>query len=300
MIGCFGKVPASADFIGLHGAAEEVREFDAWLHDGLAHLAVGDWHAAFDSLPVCFFCYQARSGNWLLGGFISSRDASQRRYPFMIFQLLKGVPGHALVNPFTLSELFAAQIKPLLHLAVQNASVALLFERLKALRPLQSQDVALFERVHRKFLHDFDLADIAKALQPAYPAFASAALPGRLAQLLPTVRNNHGLAVRGPLPAERGLKNPVADLWLNCLVRLGLRPPVSLLADDFLRPSLLSFTTRRAPGAYGLLNANAAQEACYDLLAPGPSAPAQPWPSDRLPLIDFIDRFVEMLDVTPV
>lgn len=88
-----------------------------------------------------FFTYRARNGNWLLGGLLSSRDASQRRYPFFIFQLLKGDDSTGLVNPFTLGELFSAQIKPMLHQAVQGADCTRLFERIKALRPLQGQDL---------------------------------------------------------------------------------------------------------------------------------------------------------------
>ncbi|MEX5695054.1 type VI secretion system-associated protein TagF, partial [Pseudomonas syringae] len=69
MIGCFGKVPASPDFVSLHGAADDVCEFDAWLQGALAALRpLEDWRELFDGLPLCFFCYRARSGSWLLGG----------------------------------------------------------------------------------------------------------------------------------------------------------------------------------------------------------------------------------------
>ena len=77
MIGCFGKLPSSADFVSLHGAAEEVCEFDAWLQSSLAAMRYrDDWQALFDALPMCFFTYRARNGNWLLGGLLSSRDES--------------------------------------------------------------------------------------------------------------------------------------------------------------------------------------------------------------------------------
>lgn len=55
MIGCFGKLPASADFVSLHGAAEEVCEFDAWLQGALAAMRHrDDWPTLFERLPVCF------------------------------------------------------------------------------------------------------------------------------------------------------------------------------------------------------------------------------------------------------
>ncbi|WP_371321869.1 type VI secretion system-associated protein TagF, partial [Pseudomonas alliivorans] len=74
MIGCFGKVPASTDFVSLNGAMSEVCEFDLWLQNGLGRMQVrDDWRELFDELPVCFFSYRSRTGQWLLGGFISSR-----------------------------------------------------------------------------------------------------------------------------------------------------------------------------------------------------------------------------------
>jgi type VI secretion system protein ImpM len=307
MIGCFGKVPASADFISLHGAVEEVREFDQWLQSGLmAPDRSGDWRDAFDRLPVCFFCYRARSGNWLLGGLIISQDASARRYPFMIFQLLNATAVAPLVNPFTLSELFCSQIKPLLHLAVQSEAVPSLFERIAALRPLQAQDVALFQRVHQKFMANYSLADISKALLPAYPEYVQNAALTRLQVLARQWHGNSETVVSLPLPAERGLKNPVADLWITWLATSGERnlPAVSVLADDFLRPRLLCMTSRSATGAYRVLTSTAAAQEHYDLLASFARFDEQhrptTWPDDRLPLHEFIDRFVETLEVTRV
>ncbi|WP_122604029.1 type VI secretion system-associated protein TagF, partial [Pseudomonas viridiflava] len=59
MIGCFGKVPASPDFVSLHGASDDVCEFEAWLQGALASMQQSeDWHTLFDRLPVCFFNYR--------------------------------------------------------------------------------------------------------------------------------------------------------------------------------------------------------------------------------------------------
>lgn len=303
MIGCFGKVPASADFISLHGAAPEVREFDRWLQTWLAPPAQGgDWRAAFDRLPVHFFCYRGRSGNWLLGGMISSRDSSERRYPFMIFQLLKASVMSPLVNPFTLCELFWSQIKPLLHLAVQNESVSGLFGRINALRSLEAQDVKLFERVHEKFLQNLSFDDIRKSLEPAYPEYVPGVALGRLRDLRAHWHSDSDVAVSLPLPAERAFKNPVADLWITWLNRLGQRLPVlSLLADDFIRPRLICFASRNTSGGYYGLTGAVDHDEHYDVLAPcgeihGRNRPAT-WPDQHLPLSTFIDQFVDTLDV---
>lgn len=302
MIGCFGKLPSSADFVSLHGAAEEVCEFDAWLQSSLAAMRHReDWQALFDALPRCFFNYRARNGNWLLGGLLSSRDTSQRRYPFFIFQLLKGEEGTALLNPFTLGELFSAQIKPLLQQAVQGADSAGLFERIKALRPLQAQDLDLFRRVHAKFLHDFSFADVARALHGSWPSFDSATALARLQASHTALHADFDGGLELPLPAERGLKNPTADLWLTWLTRMSGHPSVpavSLLADDFMHPRLFCFPSRHTSSAYRLLSGCADAHQHLAMLGPLAAAPRK-HDYDR-PLEHVIDQFVDALDATPV
>ena len=302
MIGCFGKLPSSADFVSLHGAAEEVCEFDSWLQGSLAAMRHReDWQALFDALPMCFFNYRARNGNWLLGGLLSSRDASNRRYPFFIFQLLKGKEGMALLNPFTLGELFSAQIKPLLHQAVQGADRASLFEQVKALRPLQAQDLDLFSRVHAKFLHDFSFADIARALHGSWPGFDSATALARLRGCWPALHSDFEGGIELPLPAERGLKNPTADLWLTWLNRMSGHPTVpavSLLADDFMHPRLYCLPSRHTTNGYRLLCGGA--EARQHLALLGPTATTPRGYDYDLPLEHVIDQFVDALDATPV
>ncbi|MFC6337550.1 type VI secretion system-associated protein TagF [Pseudomonas sp. CCM 7891] len=308
MIGCFGKVPASADFVSLHGAAEEVCEFDAWLQGALSAMQHReDWRELFDRLPVCLFSYRARNGNWLLGGLISSQDFSARRYPFFIFQILKASEAQPLVNPFTLSELFCGQIKPLLHMAAQSESTSVLFERIKALRPLQAQDFELFRRVHDKFLVNFNLRDITRSLEDSYPEFVSNAALTRLQALQQPMQQKSSMAISLPLPAEQGLKNPTADLWINWLTRMkdaGTAPQISVLADDFMRPKLLCFASRSSNGLYRVLTGTGERLENYDVLAPFDAFDehhrVHAFPEIDRPLYDVIDRFVDALDLKSV
>lgn len=308
MIGCFGKIPASSDFVSLHGAIEEACEFDSWLQTALAALQHHDsWRTVFDRLPVCFFAYRARSGNALLGGLISSKDASERRYPFFIFQAVKAKDAGALLNPFTLSELFSARIKPLLHLAIQGEAQGALFKRIDALRPLQSQDVALFRQVHEKFLWNFTLTNISTALNGSNPEHATGTVLARLQAARQAAKQGEPIATCLPLPAERGLKNPTADLWVDWLSRLNASqqaPAVNVLADDFMHPRLYSFGSRASAGLYTAL-AQPSETAAGNTLPDGFTASdltdqaTRSIDPDR-PLFNVIHHVVGALDVKPV
>lgn len=303
MIGCFGKVPASADFVSLNGALPEVCEFDLWLQNGLGRMqAQPDWRERFDALPVCFFCYRSRAGQWLLGGFISSRDTSGRRYPFMVFQSIRTASDARFVSPHILCELFAAQIKPLLMQAAQGADMSELFNRVKAMRGWTSQDLDLYRRVHEKFLHDFNLRDVARPLRHSYPEFDTQAGMASLYRLRTALQQAHTAPICLPLPAQSGLKRPMADLWCMLLSRLrgsaGM-PDVSVLVDNFMRPGLLCFASRGSDEIYRLLTGVASSSERHDLLDPMPYASAGSplaLPADDLALNDFIERFASARD----
>ncbi|TFZ33562.1 type VI secretion system-associated protein TagF, partial [Pseudomonas syringae] len=151
-----------------------------------------------------------------------------------------------VVIPFDLRYRFGGESKPLLHMAGQGESTAVLFERIRDWRPLQGQDFELFRRVHEKCLVGFTLRDIATSLESTYPEFISNAVLTRLQALSrPSSKPRVGISL--PLTAERGLKNPTADLWVNWLTRIEQNsavPQISNLADEFMRTRLICFASR--------------------------------------------------------
>lgn len=182
MIGCFGKIPSQADFVGVNAAGTVIQELDQWLQSALLRfLDHADWQHRFDALPVCFFNYHARDGSDVMAAMISSADASGRRYPFFIFQTFKSVGRPAVLSCInTLGEIFAGQVRGILTDSVHGPSPTDPVAALDELRALNEQDLALYQRIHARFLHDYSFEDIVKSLEWSWPEFVSGACLHRL------------------------------------------------------------------------------------------------------------------------
>lgn len=300
MIGCFGKIPAAADFVGVNAAGAVIQELDQWLQSALLRfLDHEDWKRRFDALPVCFFNYHARNGSDVMGAMISSEDASGRRYPFFIFQMLKAA-GRPAVLPCinTLGEIFAGQAREILTDSVYGTSPIDPVAALGELRVLNEQDLALYQRIHARFLQDYSYQDVAKALESGWPEFVSGACLHRLHYALESWSAGSTRAVMLPLPAERGLKRPVADLWQQWLgsACVGGTPVMSLLIDDFMRPRLLLMPVwQSAEQFFEVLSDPDDRRLCIDVLSQfaddEPHPGVLPLPDVRLSLADFMARF---------
>lgn len=298
MIGYFGKVPGSADFVAHNAAYKDVRELDSWLQDALAWMAECDagWHERFDALPMCFFHFRASNGHWLLGGMQSSRDASGRRYPLLVFQRLGVAPGvEGSVGVHTLSETFCGQLRGLLQRLIHgDAGVQELHRSMEELRELGEGDLKLQQRLLQRFLEDVRYSDLSRALNPGFPEFVASAFALRMQGLRQRLLVGEALQAVMPLPAERALKRPAADLWLHWLDRNGPRAKASLLVDDFMRPQLWRFA-RTEREAFRLLAGVAPQEARFDVLESfehfDPQWASVEPPSAELDMGTYITRF---------
>lgn len=92
-MGCFGKLPATGDFIRLNAGGEELGAFDRWLGDSLdnARHALGQ---SFDSVypsgsGLFIFRPEARGDDGpvrgLVGAWAASGDNAGRSYPIIVF-----------------------------------------------------------------------------------------------------------------------------------------------------------------------------------------------------------------------
>ncbi|MFB4202289.1 hypothetical protein KBTX_02330 [wastewater metagenome] len=308
MIGCFGKVPSCADFIGVNAAGDAVRELDGRLQAGLLELSEQpDWIACFDALPIVYFGFRARDGSDVIGGMISSCDASGRRYPFLVFQVIEAWRRHVPIGcVHTLCEMFAGRIRPILINAVHGDATTDPGGQIRELRALSDEDIALYERVHARLLEDFSFADIAATLRQGWPEFVTGACLHRLAVLMGQWRYGRRRPTAFlPLPAERGLKRSVADLWHRWLGEQlpgpEPSPAMSLLFDDFMRPRLLLVPPSDDAGHfYPLLAGRDGGDHGHDVLAAFGTGVWHPGtlalPDERLPLAEFTARFTELLE----
>src|SRR5690348_9708975 len=92
-IGCFGKLPATGDFIRLNAGGEELATFDRWLGDSIdfARRSMGPAFDAPYQSAVGLFIYRGEAkgdeppARGLVGAWAASGDNAGRLYPMVVF-----------------------------------------------------------------------------------------------------------------------------------------------------------------------------------------------------------------------
>lgn len=93
VVGCFGKLPATGDFIRHNAGSDEVGTFDRWLGGAMdfAQRSLGQGFEAAYEQSVGLFIYRGESkgedlpGRGLVGAWAASRDTVGRNYPMVVF-----------------------------------------------------------------------------------------------------------------------------------------------------------------------------------------------------------------------
>ncbi len=92
-IGCFGKLPATGDFIRLNAGGEELAAFDRWMGGGIDHarrIMPGSFEPAYQA-SVGLFVFHGDGANnepptrALVGAWAPSGDNAGRLYPMTVF-----------------------------------------------------------------------------------------------------------------------------------------------------------------------------------------------------------------------
>src|SRR6478736_4118598 len=91
-IGCFGKLPATGDFVRLNAGGDEVASFDRWLGgaiDFARQQMAGSFDAVYPHSLGLFIYHGEGKGNdpparGLVGAWAASGDNAGRRYPMIV------------------------------------------------------------------------------------------------------------------------------------------------------------------------------------------------------------------------
>jgi type VI secretion system protein ImpM len=93
-IGCFGKLPATGDFIRLNAGSDEVASFDRWLGGAIdfarQQMTGGAFEAAYpQSLGLFIYRGECKGSDpparGLIGAWAASGDNAGRMYPMIVF-----------------------------------------------------------------------------------------------------------------------------------------------------------------------------------------------------------------------
>lgn len=312
-LGCFGKLPIHADFIGYRAAAPEVQALDQWFQEGIlaARSRLGrGWESDFlKSPPWRFVFYTAGTASFLTGVAIPSRDQSGRCYPFFLFLKVErkrfslplwfapvvyaGFLGEA--TSFAWSAWQGAQE------GVRERMTARVFldrlERTPFTVPGEGE-IAAVEEAYRRMLETKRVRDFLEALFGTFEDRRKYLLDRRLGEIV-EMRGSRfpaGWGVRFPLfPCDSGPGYDV-PFWVDLVGRW----TAPITADPVLFWSrsnglengsaaggaLLAFFGPPSPkGFLSLIRPDLENDACYDLV-PRTSDPGSGVATGRRPLLE--------------
>lgn len=223
--GYFGKLPSRGDFVRSPGSDQLLLLLDRWAGQGLELLAADPgWKQAYDHAPPLQFAFLGSRSRLAIGGhFAPSRDASQRRFPFLCaarFEVAQPLPFIAR-SPLALSRLWSNLSRHARQAVAAEEAGAVLRELTEARVPV-STGPGDYDAPFGDFLDMQDLAALQSLLRgsghahlrlrwllPALGLLLQPVLTGGPAQI------DKALAL--PLPLDPLYRPLVASLWLDLL-----------------------------------------------------------------------------------
>ena len=221
-VGYFGKLPTRGDFVRAAEHAPLMVQLDRWAEQAAELLARDpDWKRTYDTAPPMQFAFLgSRSRTGVGGHILASRDASERRFPFMVatrFDVAQPLPFVAR-SPLALSRAWAGMARQARQ-AVAADDPSPVLRELAETRVNLSVEPAHYEAPFLDFLDLQDLGALQGLLQDA-------GHEGRLAWTLPALglllqpvltgggaQIDKGLSL--PLPRDPLYRPLVAAFWLD-------------------------------------------------------------------------------------
>lgn len=214
-IGYFGKLPSRSDFVKASHDPSLLAALDQWLAGVMDALpANARWKAQYDALaPVHFAFLSPNRKHAVAGHLVASRDASGRRFPFMMMRALD-VPDPAAFTrhcPLALAPLWSCMAQAATDLVASSEPHPRLLE-------LGDSEVALAahcEGALAGFLDTGTIASLGTLLGRSDARQLILAVGVLLQPLLSNGDDELERALVLPLPASPSAVFPVAAFWLE-------------------------------------------------------------------------------------
>jgi type VI secretion system protein ImpM len=247
-VGYFGKLPARGDFVRAGEHTPLMQQLDRWAEQAAELLARDpDWKRTYDAAPPMHFAFLgSRSRGGVGGHILASRDASERRFPFMVatrFDIATPLPFLAR-SPLALSRPWGGMARQARQAVAADDPAPMLRELAEA-RVSLSVEPAHYEAPFIDFLDLQDIGTLDGLLRDA-------GHEGRLAWTLPALglllqpvltgggaQIDKGLSL--PLPRDPLYRPLVAAFWLDLLAGFLARAAFELavLVPDGPSPRLV-------------------------------------------------------------
>lgn len=219
----FGKLPSRGDFVRTPESHQLMLLLDRWAGQGVELLAADPgWKQTYDAAPALHFAFLGSRSKLAIGGhFLPSRDASQRRFPFLSATRFEVARPLAFIarSPLALSRLWTGLAR---HggqaLAAGDAGDVL--RELAESRVAVSADPALYEAPFLDFLDMQHLGSLQQLLRESgHPGLQLRhTLPALGLLMQPLVAGGPAQIDKGlslPLPRDALYRPLVAAFWLD-------------------------------------------------------------------------------------
>ncbi|KAF1712520.1 type VI secretion system-associated protein TagF [Pseudoxanthomonas kalamensis DSM 18571] len=248
-LGFFGKLPARGDFVRSGDDHALLSWLDQWAGQGLELLSRDvAWKQAYDQAPpLAFAVMGARSRNAIAGHWLSSQDASQRRFPFLAAARIDAQPPLDFLarSPMALSRLWAALSRMSREVTMaEDPSEPL--RRLSESRPALNLAPGSYDAPFFDFLDMQSVGSLREMLQSAGHGAVELkwTLPALGLLLQPALSQAPGQIDKGlslPLPRDPIHRSLAAAFWMDLMAGFFARADyqLALLLPDSEQPRLV-------------------------------------------------------------
>jgi len=221
----FGKLPSRGDFVRTTEDHHLMAMLDRWAGNGLERLAADPgWKQLYDESPAMHFAFLGPRSRWVVVGHLQpSRDATQRRFPFLAASRFEVPEPHSFLarSPLALSRSWTVLGRLSRHaVAAEDAGDAL--RALAEARVVSSADARTYDAAFNDFMELQDVGSLQAMLRiSGHPDLQLRWLLPALGLLMQPLQTGGAAridkALSLPLPRDVLYRPLVAAFWMELL-----------------------------------------------------------------------------------